>query len=398
MEHQSSLFGRASVLAIALALSAGCGGRTPTSPTPAPGTCAFTITPSTVVVPAAGQAVTVHIDTTAACAWTARSDANWIVLSATSGSGPADVTVTAATNTLTTERSATATIAGKDFSLRQSGRDTTSCSYTLTSPSSTFGADGGRGRLSLQTAAGCAWTARSLAAWITMLTTAGTGPAEIEYSVAAFDGDSQRETSIVVEQASFPVRQDPPAPIACQYSVEPTSLDLHWHGTPGDGFDVRLTTGSRCSWTAAAGAPWIELLTAASGTGPATLRIRVGSHTAEATRTSPLMIRWPTDTAGQNVWLTQEGCRYALGPSSQAVSAAGGVQRASVFGDPVSTSCAIGCPWEAKTNASWIHFSGTGRGSGDDQLTYTVDPNTTGVPRSGTITLEGWTLTVNQAG
>jgi hypothetical protein len=178
--------------------------------------------------------------------------------------------------------------------------------------------------------------------------------------------------------------------------VDPTSVALHWHGTPADGMEIRVSTSSRCAWTAEAGAPWIEPVGAASGTGAATLRVRVSSHTAEATRSAPLMIRWPTETAGQNVWLAQEGCRYAIGPTVQLVPAAGGEQHASVFGDPVSTSCAIGCPWQATTDVPWIHFPSGGAGAGDDRLTYTVDPNPTGAPRSGRITFSGWTLTVNQ--
>lgn len=114
----------------------------------------------------------------------------------------------------------------------------------------------------------------------------------------------QRQAAIAVEPASVPVRQDPPASTSCSYSVEPTSSTLHWHGAVGDGFETRLTTETRCAWTAAAGAPWIELLTPTSGTGSAPMRVRVGADTKQPTRRAPLEIRWPTSTAGQNVWVT----------------------------------------------------------------------------------------------
>ena len=394
MAHRRRLSTGALVLAVGSAFAAACGS-TPTRPTPVPDTCTFAVTPSTIAVPAAGQAVAIHIDTAAACAWTARSDTAWVSLSAASGTGPADVVITAAANTQPGERVATPTIAGKDVTVRQPGRDAAPCTFALTSPSSTFGADGGRGHLALQTAAGCAWTARADASWITLPAPAGTGPGDIVFDVARFDGTEQRQATIAVEQASFSIRQDPPAPAACTYGVDPTSANLHWHGV--DGMEIRVTTGARCTWTAEAGASWIELVTAGSGTGPATIRVRVSSHIIEATRSAPLMIRWPTETAGQNVWFAQEGCRYALGPSSQDVPAGGGVFHASVFGDPVSTSCPIGCPWQATASAAWIHFSGSGGGAGDDLLTYTVDPNTTAAPRAGTITVAGRTLTINQA-
>jgi hypothetical protein len=90
----------------------------------------------------------------------------------------------------------------------------------------------------------------------------------------------------------------------------------------------------------------------------------------------------PAVTAVQNELTIVPYCRYALGPTSQDVLAVGGVYHASVFGDPVSTSCPIGCPWQATASAARIYLSGSGSGAGDDQLTYTVDPNTTGVLRA----------------
>ena len=80
-----SLSSSGALLAMTLALAAaGCGGGTPTSPTPPPNACVFAISPASIVVTSAGQAVTIHIDTTASCAWTARTDAGWISLSAIS--------------------------------------------------------------------------------------------------------------------------------------------------------------------------------------------------------------------------------------------------------------------------------------------------------------------------
>jgi hypothetical protein len=381
----------------AAALAAACGGsKSPVTPTPV--ACTFTLSVTTAEAPAAGRAITVHVDTAASCAWTARSQAGWMTLSAASGTGPADVVVTVAANEGAAERAGAVTIAERDVAIRQGGRVPEACSYTLTSGSSTIGADGGRGRVSVQTAPGCAWTARVLAPWITLRVASGTGPGEIEYEVAPFDGPAQRETRILVDQASFTVRQDPPAPASCAYAVDPTESALHWHGTANDGLDVRITTLAHCSWTAAAGASWMELVTPGAGTGSATARVRVGSYTLEPTRSAPLMIRWPAATAGQNVWLTQEGCRYAVSLTVDAVPAAGGRRRVSVFGTPVTTTCAIGCPWTVSSDASWIRIPGATSRAGDDDVFFDVDVNTTGAPRTGTLTIAGRTLVVTQAG
>src|SRR4051812_21418260 len=383
--------------ALALALVAvACAGRSPITPSP-PATCTFALSVTSAQVPAGGVAMTVHVDTAASCAWTVRSASAWIAPNASSGTGPADVVLTVAANEGTAERNSTVTIAHTDLAVRQAGRSIGPCTFSLQSASSTFGPEGGRGRLSVVTGAGCPWTAAAQAGWISLRTASGTGPAEIEYDVAAFDGSPQRETRIVVADASFTVRQDPPVLGACAYSVDPTSTVLHWHGAVGDGFDVRLTTASHCTWTAASGASWIELLTAGAGAGSTTVRTRVGAYTAETTRSAPLMVRWPTATAGQNVIITQEGCRYAVSITSDAVPSAGGRRRVGVFGTPVSVSCSIGCPWTVASNSPWIHVPGVATRAGDDDVFFDVDANATGAERIGTLTIAGFTLTITQA-
>jgi len=394
MQPTAALFGVAAIYLVASA----CGGsKNPNAPTPPPpATCTYALSSAAVQAEAAGQSISVRLGTAAACTWTARATSNWVTLSPTSGTGPADIVMTVTPNAASVERSTIVTIADQELTLRQRAKTAPSCSYTLESGSSTFGPEGGKGRVSLKTDAGCAWTARSESPWITLRTTNGTGPGEIDYDVAAYEGTAQRQSAIVVEGASFPVRQDPPPPASCSYSVDPTSTSLHWHGAVGDGFEMRLTTGATCAWTAAAGASWIELLTPTSGAGPAAMRVRVGAYTGQTTRRAPVEIRWPAATAGQNVWITQEGCYYAISLTSDNVPAAGGRRRVGVFGTPVSVDCSIGCPWTVAANAPWIHVPGAASRAGDDDLFFDVEPNTTGAPRTGTLTIAGQVLTVTQ--
>jgi len=383
--------------AVVALLAAACGdSKTPVEPSPLP-SCSYAVTPASVQAPAAGQAISLHIDTTSGCAWTARAEASWIALSATSGSGAADIVVTVVANDSTAERTAGITIAERAVSVRQTGRAPAPCLYSLGSPSSTFGAEGGPGRLTVGTTAGCAWTATINVTWITMRVANGSGPGEILYDVLPYDGTAQREARFAVQEASFTVRQDPPARGPCTYVVDPTSTVLHWHGSAGDGMEVRITTLSHCSWTIASNTAWIESVTAGSGTGSTVARVRVGAYTMEPARSGPLMVRWPTDTAGQNVWITQEGCRYAISITTDPVPASGASgRRVSVFGTPVSTSCMIGCPWTAATSDSWLHIRGATSRAGDDDLFYDVDANTTGAERTGVLTIAGRTLIVTQ--
>ncbi len=55
------------------------------------------------------------------------------------------------------------------------------------------------------------------------------------------------------------------------------------------------------------------------------------------------------------------------------------------------------CPWQATSNASWLTITAGGSGSGNGAVNYDVALNTTGSPRTGTITIADETFTVNQS-
>jgi hypothetical protein len=79
----------------------------------------FTVSPQTWTPPAGGGTQVVTITSSSAGAlWTASSDANWLTLSTTSGTGSGTVTLTAAANN-GPERTATATIAGHPVRVTQ---------------------------------------------------------------------------------------------------------------------------------------------------------------------------------------------------------------------------------------------------------------------------------------
>ncbi len=63
----------------------------------------------------------------------------------------------------------------------------------------------------------------------------------------------------------------------------------------------------------------------------------------------------------------------------------------------VSLSATSGCPWTARSNASWITVT-PASGSGSGVLTVSVERNRGRSARSGTVTAGGATITVNQAG
>jgi uncharacterized protein (TIGR03437 family) len=84
-------------------------------------------------------------------------------------------------------------------------------------------------------------------------------------------------------------------------------------------------------------------------------------------------------------------CSYSLSSGSQSFGAAGGT-------GTVNVTAGAGCSWTASFNVSWITIQSGLTGAGNGTTTYSVAANTGTAARTGTITIGGQTLTVNQAG
>jgi hypothetical protein len=81
--------------------------------------CAYSIAPLSQQVEGSGGVATVSVTTTSGCAWTATSNAMWIVItSGASGSGNGTVTFVVATNP-GNARTGTLTIAGQTATIQQ---------------------------------------------------------------------------------------------------------------------------------------------------------------------------------------------------------------------------------------------------------------------------------------
>lgn len=363
---------------------------------PAAPSCASTVSSQTTTFTATGGSGAVTITTGASCVWTASADSAWVSFTgATSGTGPATVPFTVASNGETTTRRATLTVGGQPLTLSQEGR--APCQFAATPSSFDLAAAGGSGTVRVTTTAGCAWTATSSDAWVTIGSgTAGTGSGTVMFSAAAQTAQASRQATLTVAGQSIVVRQagaaPTPPPPACEYSVSPVEVTEHWHAT---GFLLTIATGSGCSWTASPAEPWIDL-GRSSGEGAATIQVSFLPFTDDATRRAAIQVRWPTPTAGQNVWVTQEGCRYGFDTTPVSVPAGGGAYRVNVVTQAISSSCSIGCPWTAQSNASWIRVTSSMPRAGDDAFSFEVESNAGGV-RSGLIAVAGRTLAVQQA-
>ena len=122
----------------------------------------------------------------------------------------------------------------------------------------------------------------------------------------------------------------------------------------------------------------------------------------DAPRAGLVMVRWPTPTAGQNVRVAQAGCTYGVTQSAFDVAAGGGDASFFVLQQSVPILCGgpfqDACVWSAVADVPWITITTPMPRHGDNPVAFTVAPNLTGAPRSGTITVRDKVVRVNQAG
>ena len=334
--------------------------------------CTYAIAPESQSIDPAGGTGSVAVTAGDGCGWTASSAVSWITITAgASGTGNGTVRFSvAATNG--PSRSGALTIAGRTFTVTQGQ----GCAFALSSTSTTVPQAGGSGSFDVQTAGGCAWTATSNAAWISVTEgAAGTGNGTVRFTAAANTGPA-RSGTITAGGRTFTIDQA----AGCSYTVNPAP-PAHVSGG-STSFTSTVTTTSSCAWTASSNVPWMTIATGASGTGTGDVQIVVEVNTGSS-RSGTLTI------AGQAFSVTQNAsCNYAVAPQTLTSPAAGST-------NTVNVTASSGCSWAATSNAPWIAVTAGATGTGDGAVQVTVQA-TAGPARTGTLTVAGLPVTVNQ--
>jgi hypothetical protein len=255
--------------------------------------CTFAITPTSASFPASGGTGSIAVTADGGCAWTAKSNVAWITITAgASGTGNGTVSYSVAANTVATARTGTITVAGKTFTVTQAAA--AACTFTITPTSASFPSGGGSGSVTVTTQAGCAWTAVSNAAWITVTGGAsGTGNGTVSYTVAANTAATSRTGTLTIAGKTFTVTQ---AALVCSFSISPTSASFPSAGGTGS---IAVTATAGCAWTARSNVAWITITAGASGTGNGTVRYSVAANTVATSRTGTLTVAGKTFTVTQ---------------------------------------------------------------------------------------------------
>jgi hypothetical protein len=264
------------------------------------------------------------------------------------------------------------------------------CGVTLSTSNDPVEAGGGTRTVSVTTNPECAWTATADVAWISELAPiSGQGTAGVQFRAAANPNTTAREGGITVNDQRAIVRQ---AAASCQIQL---AIDDAQFAAAGGAAIVKVTAPGGCIWTASSTASWIILTPPVSGSGAGTLSVTVAQNTGGA-RSGTILVGNADLSISQIVATGSPappapGCGISLQPTSVSMPAAGG-------GSSVAVTTNAGCAWTAVSQAPWITITPPAGGSGSGSKAFTVAANISATPRSGTMTIGGATLTVNQAG
>jgi Putative binding domain, N-terminal/Viral BACON domain len=172
-----------------------------------------------------------------------------------------------------------------------------------------------------------------------------------------------------------------PSALRCAVRIEPESATFPPSGGSGT---VGVSTNRDCTWTAKPEAPWVTL-SAGEGQGGGSVQFTVASNGDPLSRSTGIVVN------DQRLQIAQEGkpCQFTLSSNRESVDGNGGEATVQV------RATAAQCGWTASANVPWITIFSGHDGRGDGAVRFRVGP-VDGSPRTGTLTIAGQTVHVDQ--
>lgn len=333
-------------------------------------------------VPWQGTAVSVAV--AANVDWTASSDASWVHVSPTSGSGNGAFTITVDENRTYSPRGpATVTVSGPG--VKTQFIKITQLPKTLLElspyPTMTITYHGGTHK-ALSVRSNVKWTASDDAGWITLLKTRGTGSGTIPFRVTQNTGKKARTGHITVtgggESRTLTIVQQPTP----QLKVTPTSMTVNYKEA-----SYQLAVQANVKWKVKRNVSWITLETT-SGEGDGTIVFRVSKNTTGKTRVGNIAVSGGGITCKVKVTQKREP-KLSISPKSNTVKYDALYTWFYVTSD---------VKWTAKSDSSWVKLrnkSGHGDGTRNGEyVDFDAAANTTASNRIAKITVSGGGKTV----
>ncbi len=180
-----------------------------------------------------------------------------------------------------------------------------------------------------------------------------------------------------------------PEPIYCTYTLSPESASFPAAGGTGN---ITVNVESGCSGTTVSYASWIVIVSSPNGGGSGTVTYSVEANPTTNSRSGNIAIGDKTFLISQAAGSEPPPvptCTYAISPEFSNIPTSGG-------NGSINVTAPAGCRWNAiSNNPDWIMILGSS-GTGNGLVMYSVSPNTSFMPRTGTISIGDKTFTITQ--
>lgn len=244
-----------------------------------------TISPNSATVDYAGGngAITVTVD--AGVSWTARANCDWLSVSPSSGTSSGSVTYTvAAYSGGVTTRTGSITVAGRTFSVSQTGTDVAIVPDAVTR-------DYNAGVFEVEVAAlsSTSWTVAPEATWISVVDSGyGYGNSTILVAVGENPSVAARTGTVRIGSKTLTVTQK--GMINPTLAITPTEAEASPVGAYGN---VAVYATPDATWTAESLSPWITISEGTSGAGNGNIKYVAAANPTLAGRTGRIKITPP---------------------------------------------------------------------------------------------------------
>ena len=373
---------------------------TPTPPTPPPpGPCVLSVSPLTVQVPALGGTVSVSVRATQGsnCTWTALPVSLFLAMNGEpSRTGDGTVTFIVSSNT-GPARTGTATVAGQTITFTQEAVAPTTCVFNVSPTRVTLPVAGGTATFMVRVTQGtaCAWTTTIAGTGITITSGAsGTGDGAVVVAVAPNPG-VERTNGIIIAGQLVTIVQ-PELPGACTYAASPPSFNIS-SASQTVAFDLTITRGTpeSCQWSAGVADPSLIRIVSMTPAGNTTrVVIWVSENTGRVDRVLSVVAAGIAVTVGQAGSIPPGPCMYAVSPTTVNAPAAASSVSLSVT---LLQGSAFSCSWSSVPNAPFLSLTSitpVPEAAGAN-VVLAIAANA-GAARTGTLTIAGHVVTVNQ--